>query len=73
MPRSLPRDGAAVSGRSGPGETHSHRVTLENVRRYARSRGTAVQKKDPLLVDRLPSLMLAMGDDLPAPCDRALP
>ena len=49
-----------------------HPLVRKMLRRYARSRGTAVQKKDPLLVDRLPSLVLAMGDDLPAQRDRAL-
>jgi len=49
-----------------------HPLVRKMLRRYARSRGTAVQKKDPLLVERLPSLVLAMGEDLPAQRDRAL-
>ncbi len=49
-----------------------HPLVRKMLRRYARSRGTAVQKKDPLLVERLPSLVLAMGDDLPAQRDRSL-
>jgi integrase len=49
-----------------------HPLVRKMLRRYARSRGTAAQKKDPLLVERLPSLVLAMGDDLPAQRDRAL-
>jgi len=42
------------------------------LRRYARSRGTAVKKKDPLLIERFPALLMAMPDDLPALRDRAL-
>jgi integrase len=42
------------------------------LRRYARSRGIAVKKKDALLIERIPSLLMAMGDDLPALRDRAL-
>jgi integrase len=42
------------------------------VARYARSRGTAKRKKEPLLLERVPALLLAMPDDLPARRDRAL-
>jgi len=42
------------------------------VRRYSRTRGTAVQKKDALLIERLPAILIAMADDLPAQRDRAL-
>ena len=49
-----------------------HALVRKMLRRYARSRGTAVQKKDPLLIERLPALLLAMPEDLPALRDRAL-
>ena len=49
-----------------------HPLVRKMLRRYARSRGTAVQKKDPLLIERLPALLLAMPDDVPALRDRAL-
>ncbi|MGP6188554.1 MAG: hypothetical protein ACLPSH_00420 [Vulcanimicrobiaceae bacterium] len=42
------------------------------VARYARSRGTARKKKDPLLVERLPALIMARPDDLAACRDRAM-
>ena len=42
------------------------------LRRYARTRGTAQKKKDALLIERLPAILLAMPDDLPATRDRAL-
>lgn len=66
---------AAISSRhatAGLETPTDHPLVRKMLRRYARSRGTAVQKKDPLLVERLPSLVLAMGDDLPAQRDRAL-
>jgi len=49
-----------------------HPLIKKLVRRYSRTRGTAVQKKDALTIDRLPTLLLAMPDDLPAARDRAL-
>ncbi len=49
-----------------------HPLVRKMLRRYARSRGTAVQKKDPLLIERLPALLLAMPEDVPALRDRAL-
>ncbi len=50
-----------------------HPLVRKMLRRYARSRGTAVQKKDPLLVERLPALLLAMpGEGLASARDRAL-
>ena len=42
------------------------------MRRYSRSRGTAEKKKDALTIERLPAILLAMPDDLPALRDRAL-
>lgn len=50
-----------------------HALVRKMLQRYARSRGTAVRKKDPLTVERLPSLVLAIRDDLPAQRDRVLP
>jgi len=42
------------------------------LRRYSRARGTAVRKKEPLLIEQLPAILMAMPDDLPAMRDRAL-
>ena len=42
------------------------------MRRYSRSRGTAEKKKDALTIERLPAILMAMPDDLPALRDRAL-
>ncbi|MGB8266899.1 MAG: tyrosine-type recombinase/integrase [Candidatus Velthaea sp.] len=66
---------AAISSRhatAGIETPTDHPLVRKMLRRYARTRGTALQKKDPLLVDRLPSLVLAMGDDLSARRDQAL-
>ena len=49
-----------------------HPLVKKLVRRYSRSRGTAEKKKDALTIDRLPAILLAMPDDLPALRDRAL-
>jgi len=42
------------------------------LRRYSRARGTAVRKKEPLLIDQLPAILMAMPDDELAMRDRAL-
>jgi len=42
------------------------------LRRYSRARGTAVRKKEPLLIERLPAILMAMPDDQLATRDRAL-
>jgi len=49
-----------------------HPLVRKLLRRYSRSRGTAVKKKEPLLIERLPALLMAMPDNLPATRDRAL-
>jgi len=49
-----------------------HPLVRRMLRRYARTRGIAVKKKDALTIDRLPILFLAMPDDLSALRDRAL-
>ncbi len=49
-----------------------HPLVRKLLRRYSRSRGTAVRKKEPLLIERLPALLMAMFDDLLARRDRAL-
>jgi len=49
-----------------------HPLVRKLLRRYSRTRGTAVRKKEPLLIERLPALLMAMSDDLPARRDRAL-
>jgi len=50
----------------------AHPLVRKLLRRYSRTRGTAVQKKEPLLIERLPALLMAMPDDLPAWRDGAL-
>jgi len=42
------------------------------LRRYSRARGTAVRKKEPLLIEQLPAILMAMPDDQIATRDRAL-
>jgi len=42
------------------------------LRRDSRARGTAVRKKEPLLIEQLPAILTAMPDDQLATCDRAL-
>jgi hypothetical protein len=43
------------------------------LRRYARTRGTAAKKKEPLTIERLPAVLLAMTKEGPAAArDRAL-
>ncbi len=59
----------ATAGLETPTE---HPLVRKMLRRYARSRGTAVKKKDALLIERIPSLLMAMGDNLPSLRDRAL-
>ena len=49
-----------------------HPLVRRILRRYARTRGTAAKKKEPLTIERLPAIIAAMPDDLPALRDRAL-
>ena len=49
-----------------------HPLVKKLVQRYSRTRGTAVKKKDALTIERLPAILMAMPDDLPALRDRAL-
>lgn len=42
------------------------------LRRYARTRGSAKKRKDALLIDRLPAILLAMQQEMAAERDRAL-
>ena len=49
-----------------------HPLVKKLVRRYSRTRGTAEKKKDALTIERLPAILIAMPDDLPALRDRAL-
>ncbi len=49
-----------------------HALVRRMLRRYARTRGTAQKKKDALLIERLPALLMAMPEELPAARDRAL-
>ena len=50
-----------------------HPLVRRMLRRYARTRGTAVRKKEPLTIERLPALLIAMTAAGPATArDRAL-
>jgi site-specific recombinase XerC len=49
-----------------------HPLVRKLLRRYSRTRGTAVKKKEPLLIERLPAILMAMADDLPAHRDQPL-
>ena len=50
-----------------------HPLVRRMLRRYARTRGTAMRKKEPLTIERLPALLLAMTTEGPAAVrDRAL-
>ena len=49
-----------------------HPLVKKLLRRYSRARGTAEKKKDALTIERLPAILIAMPDDLPALRDRAL-
>jgi len=49
-----------------------HPFVRRMLRRYARTRGTAAKKKEPLTIERLPAIVAAMPDDLAALRDRAL-
>jgi len=42
------------------------------LRRYSRARGTAVRTKEPLLIEQLPAILMAMADDELSIRDRAL-
>jgi integrase len=49
-----------------------HPLVRKLLRRYSRTRGTAVKKKEPILIERLRVILMAMAEDLPAVRDRAL-
>ncbi len=49
-----------------------HPLVKKLLRRYSRTRGTAVKKKEALTIDRLATVVAVMPDDLPARRDRAL-
>jgi len=59
----------ATAGLETPTE---HSLVRRLLRRYSRARGTAVRKKEPLLIDQLPAILAAMPDDELAMRDRAL-
>jgi len=66
---------AAIASRHPPRSLKrrpDHPLVRKLLRRYSRSRGTAVKKKEPLLIERLPAILMAMPDDLSAARDRAL-
>jgi len=66
---------AAIASRHASAKVETptdHPLVRKLLRRYSRSRGTATQKKEPLLVEQLPALVTAMPDDEPAARDRAL-
>ena len=59
----------ATAGLETPTE---HSLVRRLLRRYSRARGTAVRKKEPLLIEQLPAILMAMPDDALATRDRAL-
>jgi len=59
----------ATAGLETPTE---HSLVRRLLRRYSRARGTAVRKKEPLLIEQLPAILMAMPDDELATRDRAL-
>jgi len=59
----------ATAGLETPTE---HSLVRRLLRRYSRSRGTAVRKKESLLIEQLPAILIAMPDDQLATRDRAL-
>ncbi len=59
----------ATAGLESPTD---HPLVRKLLRRYSRTRGTSAKKKEPLLIERLPAILMAMPDDLPALRDRAL-
>ena len=66
---------AAIASRHATAGLESqtdHPLVRKLLRRYSRTRGTAVKKKEPLLIERLPAILIAMADDLAAWRDQAL-
>jgi len=59
----------ATAGLETPTE---HSLVRRLLRRYSRARGTAVRKKEPLPIQQLPVILMAMPDDQLATRDRAL-
>ncbi len=59
----------ATAGLETPTE---HSLVRRLLRRYSRARGTAVRKKEPLLIEQRPAILMAMPDDELATRDRAL-
>ncbi len=59
----------ATAGLEAPTE---HSLVRRLLRRYSRARGTAVPKKEPLLIEQLPAILMAMPDNELATRDRAL-
>jgi len=50
----------ATAGLETPTE---HSLVRRLLRRYSRARGTAMRKKEPLLIEQLPAILMAMPDD----------
>lgn len=50
----------------------NHRFIKKLVRKYSRTRGTAVQKKSALMIERLPAILLAMPTEPSALRDSTL-
>jgi integrase len=63
---------AAQHTKAGLETPTEHALVRRMLRRYARSRGTAAQKKDPILIEVLPALLAPIADDLVGRRDRAL-
>ncbi len=71
----LRRRVAAIASRHATASLETpteHPLVRRLLRRYSRSRGTAVKKKAPLLIEQLPAILAAMPDDRAAQRDRAL-
>ena len=63
---------AAQHTQAGHPTPTEHALVRRMLRRYARTRGTAAQKKDPVLVETLPALLAPIGPELAGLRDRAL-
>ncbi len=63
---------ASHHARAGLETPTEHSLVRRLLRRYSRARGTAVRKKEPLLIEQLPAILMAMPDDELAMRDRAL-
>jgi integrase len=63
---------AAQHTQAGHETPTEHALVRRMLRRYARTRGTAAQKKDPVLVELLPTILAPIGPEPAGLRDRAL-